>query len=43
VYRGFGRAIRDARESKDKQLAADMRVAFEVLRKHAKAPKKRLR
>ena len=41
VYRGFGRAIRDAREAKDKQLAADMRTAFEVLREHAKTPRKR--
>ncbi|MBV8760439.1 MAG: hypothetical protein JO257_24315 [Deltaproteobacteria bacterium] len=41
VYRGFGRAIRDARDDHDQQLAADMRIAFEVLRTHAKAPKKR--
>lgn len=41
VYRAFGRAIRDAREAKDEQLAADMRTAFEVLRNHGKAPRKR--
>ena len=37
VYRGFGRAIREARETKEAELASDMRVAFGVLRSHAKA------
>ena len=41
VYRAFGRAIRDAREDDDAELASDMRVAFAVLRGHAKAPRKR--
>jgi hypothetical protein len=41
VYRGFGRAIREAKDVHDQQLAGDMRIAFEVLRGHAKAPKKR--
>jgi hypothetical protein len=41
VYRAFGRAIRDAREDKDSELAGDMRVAFSVLRAHAKTPRKR--
>lgn len=36
VYRGFGRAIREARETKEAELAADMRVAFGVLRAHSK-------
>ena len=40
VYRAFGRAIKSAREDKDSELAADMRLAFSVLRSHAKAPKK---
>ncbi|MBA3503698.1 MAG: hypothetical protein M4D80_18050 [Myxococcota bacterium] len=36
VYRGFGRAIREARETKEVELEADMRVAFGVLRAHSK-------
>jgi hypothetical protein len=36
VYRGFGRALREARETKETELAADMRVAFGVLRAHSK-------
>jgi hypothetical protein len=39
VYRAFGQRIRDARLEHDSELAADMRVAFGVLRAHAK-PKK---
>lgn len=36
VYRAFGRAIREAREDKASELAGDMRIAFGVLRTHAK-------
>lgn len=41
VYRGFGRAIKEARETKEAELASDMRVAFGVLRSHAKGVKKK--
>jgi hypothetical protein len=42
VYRAFGRAIKVAREDHEGELAGDMRVAFGVLRAHAKgaAPKR---
>lgn len=41
VYRAFGRAIRVAREDTERELAGDMRVAFGVLRAHAKSATKR--
>lgn len=41
VYRAIGRAARIAREDKRTELAADLRVVMDVLRAHAKAPKKR--
>jgi len=41
VYRAFGRAIRVAREDKERELAGDMRVAFGVLRAHSKGAAKR--
>jgi hypothetical protein len=43
VYRAFGRAIKVAREDSEGELAGDMRVAFGVLRAHAKGttPKKK--
>lgn len=46
VYRAFGRAIKNAREDAEAELASDMRIAFAVLRAHAKGPakaKKKLR
>jgi hypothetical protein len=41
VYRAIGRAGREARESRDAKLAADLRVAIDLLRTHARAPKRR--
>jgi hypothetical protein len=41
VYRAVGRAARAAREDGDKDVASDVRVAIEVLRAHARAPRKR--
>jgi hypothetical protein len=39
VYRAIGRAARDARESGDREIAADVRIAIDVLRARArKAP-----
>lgn len=43
VYRAFGRAIKEAREDKDSELAGDMRTAFGVLRAHAKATRTKKR
>ena len=42
VYRWIGRAARLAREDKEPEVAADLRVAMAVLRGHAKAPKRRV-
>jgi hypothetical protein len=39
VYRAIGRAARDARESHEPDLAADLRVVMDVLRSHARAAK----
>ena len=39
VYRAFGRAIKEARENRESELAGDMRTAFGVLRAHARGPK----
>ena len=41
VYRAIGRASRDARENDERETAADVRVAMDVLRAHARAPMKR--
>lgn len=41
VYRAIGRTARIARENRDADLAADLRVVMDVLRAHAKAPRKR--
>jgi hypothetical protein len=43
VYRAIGRAARNAREDRDTEVASDLRVVMDVLRAHAKAPKKRAR
>ncbi|HEU0032542.1 MAG TPA: hypothetical protein VFQ53_18045 [Kofleriaceae bacterium] len=43
VYRALGRTIRIAREAGDTEVATDVRVAMDVLRAHAKAPKPRAR
>ena len=43
VYRAFGRAIRVAKEDKESELAGDMRIAFGVLRGHAKGSAKKKR
>ena len=40
VYRAIGRAARVARENKEAAVAADLRIAMDVLRAHAKAPKR---
>jgi hypothetical protein len=40
VYRAVGRAARIAREDRDAELAGDLRVIMDVLRAHAKAPRK---
>jgi hypothetical protein len=39
VYRAIGRASRLAREDRDAELAADLRVVMDVLRAHAKKPR----
>ena len=41
VYRAIGRASREARESGNKDTAQDVRIAMDVLRAHARAPKRR--
>ena len=41
VYRAIGRAAREARENGDQAVAADVRIAIDVLRAHARAPKRR--
>ena len=41
VYRTIGRAARIAREDREAELAADLRVVMDVLRAHAKAPRAR--
>ena len=41
VYRAFGRAIREAREDRETELAGDMRAAFDVLKASAKVRAKR--
>lgn len=38
VYRSIGRAARLARENRQTELAADLRMVMDVLRVHAKAP-----
>jgi hypothetical protein len=40
VYRAIGRAGRIAREDRKPELAADLRIAMDVLRKNAKATRK---
>lgn len=37
VYRAIGRAARLAREAGDRDVAADVRIAIDVLRSHARA------
>ncbi len=41
VYRAVGRGIRAAREERQKELAADLRLVIELLRKHARKPRPR--
>ena len=41
VYRAIGRAAKNARNLGDPGVADDLRVVMNVLRAHAKAPKKR--
>ena len=41
VYRAIGRAGREAREYGDPGVTDDLRVVMNLLRAHAKAPKKR--
>jgi hypothetical protein len=41
VYRAVGRAGRAARADRDKELAGDLRLVIEVLRRHARKPKAR--
>jgi len=41
VYRAIGRAARIAREDGDKTVEADLRIAMNVLRAHARSTKKR--
>jgi hypothetical protein len=41
VYRAIGRAAREAREAGDSALEADVRIVMNVLRAHAKKPKRR--
>jgi hypothetical protein len=41
VYRAIGRAARAAREDGDKEIAADVRIAIDVLRSHAKGSKRK--
>jgi hypothetical protein len=41
VYRAVGRSIRDARAERQTDLAADLRLVIEVLRKHARKPRAR--
>jgi hypothetical protein len=36
VYRAIGRASREAREARAKDTAADIRIAIDVLRAHAR-------
>jgi hypothetical protein len=36
VYRAIGRAARIAREDREPEVAADLRVVMDVLRAHAK-------
>jgi len=43
VYRAIGRASREARERGDATVAADVRIAIDLLRAHARAPKRRAR
>jgi len=39
VYRAIGRASRIAREDRDAELAADLRIVMDVLRAHARSKK----
>jgi hypothetical protein len=39
VYRAIGRAARDARESGAREVAADVRIAIDLLRSHARGRK----
>jgi hypothetical protein len=43
IYRAIGRALRLAREAGDKEVATDGRIAIEVLRAHARTPRRRPR
>ena len=36
VYRAIGRAARLAREARESEVAADLRIVMDVLRAHAK-------
>ncbi|HUS27161.1 MAG TPA: hypothetical protein VMZ53_01595 [Kofleriaceae bacterium] len=42
-YRAIGRAAREARESGEGELQDDIRIVMNVLRSHAKAPKRKKR
>lgn len=41
VYRAIGRAARDARESGDPEVAADVRIVIDLLRAHARVSRAR--
>lgn len=43
VYRAIGRAAREARESGESELQDDIRTVMNVLRSHAKAPRRKKR
>jgi hypothetical protein len=43
VYRAIGRAAREAREDGEGELQDDIRTVMNVLRGHAKAPKRKKR
>ncbi len=40
VYRAVGRAARQAREDGEREVAGDIRIVMDVLRAHAKAPRR---
>ena len=41
VYRAVGRAARAAREEGEKEIAADVRIAIDVLRSHGRGPRRK--
>lgn len=43
VYRAIGHAAREAREAREPELQDDIRTVMNVLRAHAKAPRRKKR